>query len=79
MSRRRCLNHDKTQGSHSMVAEHASVLSEGLRQGLHMQERLQDAIERTTTAPSLAPASRTKRIFATLRGGVFVGGKPMSL
>ena len=25
------------------------------------------------------PASRTKRTFATLRGGVFVGGKPMFL
>jgi hypothetical protein len=48
-----------------MVAEHASVLSEGLRQGLHMQERLQDAIERTTTAPSLAPASRTNQGFAS--------------
>jgi len=42
-----------------MVADHASALSEGLRQGLHRQERSQDAIERTTTAPSFAPASRT--------------------
>ncbi|MBV5331575.1 hypothetical protein JZU69_04140, partial [bacterium] len=58
--RRRYLNHDKTQGSHPMVGDHASVLSEGLRQGLRMPQRAQDAIERTTSVPSLAPASRTK-------------------
>ena len=39
-----------------MLADHSSALSEGLRQGLHMQERSQDAIKGMTTAPSLAPA-----------------------
>ena len=62
-----------------MRAGNSSIPPEGLRQGLHTEEIRQGAIERTTASNSLALASRTKRIFATLCGGVFVGGKPMSL
>ena len=60
------------------LAERDSVLFEGFRQGFRGAVCTQDAIERRSAKASLAPASRTKLTFATLRGGVFVGCKASS-
>ena len=60
-----------------MRAGNSSIPPEGLRQGLHTEEIRQGAIERTTASNSLAPASRTKPYFATLRGGAFLYCRPL--